>query len=465
MSEKIPGSFRDPSGFLFVQNGTLFRQINNCYKEDYDALMGTGVYEQLVKKSYLISHQEVPVKAANATEVYKIIKPEKLAFISYPYEWSFSQIKDAALLTLDIQLLALGKNLSLKDASAYNIQFRKGRPILIDTLSFERLKENQPWVAYRQFCQHFLAPLALMAKTDVSLNQLFCTNIDGVPLSLASRLLPLRAKCSFTLFVHLYLHAKSQLKNAGKGIHKKTFEGTFSKNAFIALIDNLKTAIDKLRLRPEHTEWIDYYDENNNYEKKGLVLKENIIEKFMQKVQAIMMTWDLGANTGRFSRIAAKYSKMVCAWDMDPACVEANYLQIKKNNEKSILPLLLNLATPSPAIGWNNTERMSLRDRGPADMILALGLIHHLAISNNLPLDTIAHFLHGLTHYLIIEFVPKSDSQVIKLLQSRDDIFPNYDQENFETVFKKYFIIKDRKLIPGTKRMLYLLKKIPVVSG
>jgi len=454
MNTAIAGSFRDPSGFLFEKNGILYRQINSCYRPNYEVFMNSGLYRALVRQAWLIPHEEIEV-AEPDNLVYKVIQPERIDMISYPYEWSFSQLKDAALLTLDIQRMALQKNLSLKDASAYNVQFHKGRPIFIDTLSFERYQEGEPWVAYRQFCQHFLAPLALMAKTDISLNQLLVNNIDGIPLSLAGRLLPFKTRFSISLGLHIHLHARSQIRNAGRSVTEQFSKKTFSKKAFIALIDSLRTSINSLKWVPENTEWIDYYDANNNYQDNAMASKDRIVDAFMQRF-AIHIAWDLGANTGRFSRIAAKYCKMVCAWDIDTACVELNYLACRQKGEEKVLPLLLNLATPSPAIGWGNSERMSLQDRGPADMVLALGLIHHLSISHNLPLEIIARFLAKISNKLIIEFVQKEDSQVKKLLQNRKDIFPGYEQDNFERIFRCHFDLIDQQPIPDSRRTVYL---------
>lgn len=454
--QSIPSSFRDPAGFLFEENGVLYRQINSCYQTHYQALMASGLYNSLVKKRYLIAHEEMDC-SEYVSDAYKTIKPERVACISYPYEWSFSQLKDAALLTLNIQQLALEKGLSLKDASTYNIQFYNGKPILIDTLSFERYQENLPWVAYRQFCQHFLAPLALMAKVDVSLNQLFCTNIDGVPLQLASKLLPLTTYMNFGLAVHIHLHAKAQNKNADKAILDDIKQKTFSKKSFLALIEHLKSTIKGLHWQPKNTEWFDYYDSNNNYVNDALEQKDALVEQYLQIPAFIGTTWDLGANTGRFSHIAAKYSQQVCAWDIDAACVELHYQTIKKHKAKKVLPLLLNLTTPSAAIGWNNEERMSFVGRAPVDMVLALGLIHHLAISNNVPLHKIAQHLSQLANNIIIEFVPKEDSQVIKLLQNREDVFTDYTIESFELIFASYFSIDKKEAIQGTKRTLYFL--------
>ncbi|MFC1593962.1 SAM-dependent methyltransferase, partial [Candidatus Omnitrophota bacterium] len=208
--DNVASSFRDPSGFLFYHNDSLYRQVNVIYKEHYEHLIHSGLYGALVKEGLLIPHVEVDLGLRRSDQGYKIIKPEVVSCISYPHEWSFSQLKDAALTTLTIQKKAMECGMSLKDCSAYNIQFKKGMPIFIDTLSFEKLQADQPWIAYRQFCQHFLAPLALMSYSDIRLNQLFRIYIDGIPLDLASRLLPGRTRFSPALFSHIHLHAKSQ---------------------------------------------------------------------------------------------------------------------------------------------------------------------------------------------------------------------------------------------------------------
>ena len=209
-ANQLSASFRDPSGFLFSQNGILFRQINRTYSEDYARLMDSGLYEKLVKANVLIPHVEVDQAPAEKEAAFKVIQPERVPFISYPYEWSFSQLKDAALATLSIHKRALKLGMSLKDASAYNIQFVHGKAMLIDTLSFEVYKAGEPWTAYKQFCQHFLAPLTLMSYRDIRLSQLLRVYIDGVPLDLVSELLPFKTKFNFGLLTHIHVHASSQ---------------------------------------------------------------------------------------------------------------------------------------------------------------------------------------------------------------------------------------------------------------
>lgn len=455
LNGKHPGSFRDPSGFLFISNGILYRQINFIYKENYDLLMTSGLYEGLVESDQLIRHHEITADNLISGETYKLISPEVISFISYPYEWSFSQLKDAALLTLDIQKKSLALGMSLKDCSAYNIQFKNGRPIFIDTLSFEKYNEGLPWVAYRQFCQHFLAPLALMSYKDISLNQLLRTNIDGIPLGLASRLLPGSTKLRFSLLTHIHLHAKSQKHYADKKI--KADSKKISKLSMRGLIDNLESAIKGLSWNPTGTEWAEYYQETN-YSSVMLDQKKELVEKYIKKTEPETV-WDLGANTGLFSDLAANRGIGTISFDVDPSCVELNYRECVKHHKKNVLPLLLDLTNPSPAIGWNNEERMSLTERGPADTILALALIHHLAISNNVPLVKIAEFFAGIGQNLIIEFVPKSDSMVQRLLTTREDVFPNYTQADFEEEFGRFFNIQSAQKIKDSERTIYLMEK------
>jgi len=454
---RVSCSFRDPSGFLFWRDGVLYRQVNDSYRENYDFLVESGLLQNLFKEHLLIPHREVD-DGEGYGQAYKILKPEIVSFVSYPYEWSFSQLKDAALLTLEIQKKALALGMILKDASAYNVQFLKGKPIFIDTLSFEKYEEGKPWVAYRQFCQHFLAPLALMAFRDVRLNQLLRVHLDGIPLDLASSLLPIRAKVRLGFFSHLYLHSKSQKHYANKQVRVGEQKYKIKKFSLLGLIDSLESTIKKLKWNPGGTEWGDYYG-NTNYQQESFKQKKKLVEEFLSQIKPSTV-WDLGANTGEFSRIAADQGVPTISFDIDPAAVEKNYRLVKERGEENILPLLADLTNPSPALGWQGQERMSLIERGPADAVLALALIHHLAISNNLPFSKIAHFFSQICDKnLIIEFVPKTDSNAQRLLATREDIFPNYTVEYFEAAFEPYFLIRQRKRIENSERIVYLLER------
>ena len=452
----VESSFRDPSGFLFYLDGILYRQINQSYKQDYEHLMDSGLYKSLIDSNRLISHEEVDIQPLNPDKSYKIIKPEKISFISYPYEWCFSQLKHAAIATLEIQKTAMDFGMTLKDCSAYNIQFHQGKPILIDTLSFETYKEDQTWQAYRQFCQHFLAPLALMSQKDIRLNQLLRIYIDGIPLDLVSKLLPLRSRSSFSLFAHIHAHSKSQKHFESKS-DPSIKERKMGRRSFLGVVESLYNGVKKLNWNPSGTEWGDYYTDTN-YSKLAFEQKKKIIELFLDKVKP-KTVWDLGANIGIFSRIASQKGIETKSFDIDPVAVEKNYLESVEKNETKLLPLLLDLANPSPDIGWENLERSSLVNRGPADMVMALALIHHLVVSNNLPMKKISQFMKKICNYLIIEFIPKTDSQVQRLLATREDIFDDYNLENFENEFKRNFNLLDSVKLQDSQRFLYLMQK------
>ncbi len=419
--------------------------------------MDSGLYERLVKAGMLIPHIEADQAPLESESSFKVIQPERVPFISYPYEWSFGQLKDAALATLSIHRRALKAGMSLKDASAYNIQFVRGKAALIDTLSFESYEEGQPWVAYRQFCQHFLAPLALMALKDVRLSQLLRVYIDGVPLDLASALLPSKTRFNFGLLTHIYLHADAQKKYSGEDV-KSRRGGSMNRNAMVGLIESLESAVQKLDWTPRGTEWGNYYD-ITNYSDAAFEHKKQLVGEWTKRIKPAL-TWDLGANNGVFSRVAGESGANVISFDIDPAAVEQNYRQVKSAKEGNILPLVLDLTNPSPAIGWANRERDSFGARGPADMVLALAVIHHLAISNNVPLSQVAEFLAETGKWLVIELVPKSDNQTKKLLAAREDIFPNYTRKGFEAAFSERFAIREAVEIRESERVLYLLEKI-----
>jgi ribosomal protein L11 methylase PrmA len=448
------GSFRDPSGFVFFKEGVCYRQINLSYKNNYDLLLESGLYAKLVSEGLLIPHEKVDV-LSTSSNAYLTIRPEPIPFVSYPYEWCFTQFKNAALTTLTILKNALSYDMILKDASAYNIQFYQGQSILIDTLSFEKYQEGEPWAGYKQFCENFLGPLALMAYTDIRLARLLRDHIEGIPLDLTSSLLPKKTYFNFHLAAHIHLHARFQKKHAEKTSATKSSQ-TISKKSLLGLVDSLESAIKKMNLKSEKSEWGDYYSQCAHVPK---IVKEKIalVTEYLDYLKPHSV-WDLGANTGVFSRVASDRGILTISIDGDHNCVENSYLQTLKSGEKNLLPIWIDLNNPSPGIGWENKERKSLWERGPAETILALALIHHLAISNNVPLAKIALLFRNTCLSLIIEFVPKSDSMVQKLLASRQDIFPDYTQKAFENEFSQFFDIIRSEKVGSSERTLYLMK-------
>ena len=453
----LGASFRDPTGFMYREGGVLYRQVNSSSARHYGLLMNGGLYDALVGQSRLIPHQEVDGTSSSA---YKTLRPDVIPYVSYPYEWCFSQLRDAALLTLEIQLTSLSFGMTLKDASAYNVQFIGHRPVFIDTLSFQEYDEGSPWVAYRQFCQHFLGPLALMSHVDVRLRHLLRSFIDGIPLSLASRLLPARTRLRPGLLAHIHLHAASQRQHqAPARPHRRVRAPSLPKGRLIALIENLRATVRGCSAPQEKTEWGDYYRETN-YSPDAMEVKEALVRRMVDAVaDPADLIHDIGANTGRFSRLLAGPGRYVVSHDIDELAVERHYVRNRSEGVEHVLPLLLDLTNPSPSIGWSLEERTSAIERVSRGTVIALALVHHLAISNNVPLDGVAALFHRLANTLIIEFVPKEDSQVQRLLASREDVFPRYTFEEFLRVFSAMFEVREQHHVPGTSRTLFAMRR------
>ncbi len=454
--QRVEGSFRDPSGFVYTRDDTLYRQVNPIFREQFDAFLASGLYDELAGAGMLVAHRPAALERAASPDAYAVLEPERLPFISYPYEWSFGQLKDAAILTLDIQERALNRGQTLRDSSAYNVQFRDGRPVFIDTLSFEPHAEGKPWVAYRQFCEHFYVPLALMSARDVRAGMLLRSYIEGIPLDLGSKLLPRRSWLGMSTLLHVHMHAWAQARYAGAKVSTASRGKTMSRNAVLTLVRGLRTAIQGLDWSPAGTEWADYTTDNN-YSETASGSKRVLVQDFLRKAGARSSVWDMGANTGEYTRAAREVAAHVVSFDVDPAAVERNYRRVRAKSETGILPLLMDVTNPSPGQGWGHTERFSLTERGPADAVLSLALVHHLAIGRNVPLGRIAEFFAGLGKSLIIEFVPKSDSQVKRLLLNRPDIFPDYTKDGFERAFRQVFDVCASEAVAESERWLYLL--------
>jgi hypothetical protein len=452
--ERLSSSFRDDAGYLFTHQGILYRAITPAGRADYELLMKSGLYHSLATENKLIAHQEVTLP--DQKDAVKVLQPNRIPFISYPYEWSFSQLQDAALLTLDIQTQALKKGLSLKDASFFNIQFQGSSPVFIDTLSFEERKDT-PWVAYRQFCQHFLGPLVLMAHKNPTMNRDLVAYIDGFSLDMLSRLLPLKDKVKPSLFLHLVMHASSQRKyDKTQKVQVKANSGlaTFGLIKQLSLVDSLYSLIEGLCLAKEKTQWGDYATQTDHYSSEAEVFKKGFVEHFLDRL-APKSVWDFGGNIGNYSRLASARRIYSVCLDGDYLAVEKNYLTSKQEKNEYILPLLMDLSNPTPAVGWANQERHSLLQRGPADLVLCLALVHHLRITANIPFESILSFMASSGRNIVIEFVPKEDGMAQKLLCSREDIFHDYTRDCFENLFRKYFAIIATQPIPGASRVLY----------
>jgi hypothetical protein len=454
-----PASFRDPAGFVFRRGDVLFRQVQPPGADDWKAFSESGLADRLVADGLMVAHEEVGTELAAADGAAAVIRPDRIGFISYPYEWCFSQLKEAALLTLELQSRALDAGMRLKDASAYNIQFSGGRPIHIDTLSFERAPDTEPWPAYRQFCEHFLAPLALMAHRDVRCGLMLREFIDGIPLDLATSLLPGRTRFNFGLLSHLRMHAGAQRRAArsvpGKGESTPSAR-TVSPTGQRALLDSLRRTVGGLRWDPTG-HWAEYAT-TTSYSEAATASKGDIVRAMLAAVGGAR-AWDVGANTGVYSQMAAETGYDVIAWDQDAGSVEAHWRRVRDGAQPRVLPLVLDLSNPSPSLGWGLSERGSFLDRDTPDVALGLALVHHLAIGNNVPLPGVARLFARMAPHAIVEFVPKEDPMVRHLLSSRRDIFDGYTLEGFRDAFGTDFEILREEPVADSPRTLFLLRR------
>lgn len=457
--KKAPGSFRDPSGFVWEEEGKIYRTITEFYRPHWEK--AEPFLKQMIKEDLIQPFEET----TPFTGTWKTIEVKRLPFISYPYEWSYDQLKDAALLTLKLQRKALKKGLILKDASVYNIQFDGAKPVFIDHLSFEVWQEGNPWGAYRQFCSHFLAPLALMSGVDLRCGLMMRLFIDGIPLDMASTMLPMKKKMNPGIHFHIVTHAKMQDKYSDtKKAEGKTKSVKITKDYLINLAAQLERMIkDKAFQLPEvETVWGNYY-ENTNYTEAAEEEKFKMVKELAQKFRGTGIAVDLGANNGRYTRAIAPFFQYALAVDMDPLAVNQNYKMLKRDKETNILPLLIDLSNPSPGIGFNNLERPEFKERCKGDFVIALALIHHLRVTAGIPLSLIAEFFASMINeggVLVLEFVPKEDSQMEKLLAMREDVFYDYSLEGCKEAFQPWFDCEEIRAIKESKRHILVLKKM-----
>lgn len=449
-------SFRDPSGYMYYDQGILRRAINPIYFQQYKKLTESGCYAALIKKGLLIKHEET-----FASEEKIVITPEVIPFITNPYEWSFDQYKHAALLTLQLQKYALSKGFILKDASAYNITFHQGSAIFIDSLSFDFYEEDTPWRAYKQFITHFLGPLLLAKYHGTEMLKLMQMHIDGIPVKLLASLLPWKTRLNPTIYTNIHLLAKLESKHSDD-YKAETKVAKLSKKAQNNILESLFNFIKKLELN-ESSEWGDYYNKTN-YDPEAFDAKKTLIRNWVKPLAPKRMI-DIGGNDGTFARTVISEVPHIIVTDIDSNAVNHNYKQLRNNHETNMLPFVCDVLQPAPGIGFNNTERESLIERlnkYAPDVTLALALIHHITLSGNVPFEKSAEFFAKFSKRLIIEFPTREDSWVESLLVRKREFinhFDFYNEDNFEKGFLAYFQIERKEVIAGTSRILYLMKR------
>ncbi|MFL2852755.1 MAG: class I SAM-dependent methyltransferase [Candidatus Pelagibacter sp.] len=454
-----PGSFRDPAGRIFYDGDEVYRELSETGIKRFTFLKKNNLINELINEKFLISTKECDKKS---NENYKIdqnkilLKHEKINFISYPYEWTFTQLKDAAIFHLDLQIYLLTKNAKLIDASAYNIQFKNNKPIFIDVLSIDEYKQGEYWYAHKQFCENFLNPLVLSAKKGVSFNNLYRGNLEGVYTHEIAPLLSIKDFLSPTLFFHIYLLNKLEEKSKidpKKTNNKISALKKFTKKSYHNILKQLKNYIQGLDNKKTISNW-DKYSEKNTYNPKEEEKKLEIIKSFIDNNNPNFLG-DLGCNEGKYSEYASSQKKIkVVGVDFDLNVLDRAYIKSKKNN-LNFFPIYADFSNPSNDLGWNEVERKSFFKRSKFDAIIALALIHHLVIAKNIPLDQVLRWLVSLAPVGLIEFVPKKDPTSQIMLKLKGDIFPEYTEKNFTDRLSQIADIKKITLVTDTERKIY----------
>lgn len=447
-----PGSFRDRDGRVFVQGGGVFRLISKEALLDWRALRETTFFRRSVERGELIATSE----AEGLAEVViggawgGVLQHAKVSFISYPYEWSFGMLRDAALLQLELLGAALEEGLNLKDGSAYNVQWRGAKPVFIDILSFQRFDGRPFWPGYRQFCQMFLNPLMVQAWRSIAFQPLLRGSLEGITPRQCRRMLSTRDLLRRGVLTHVVLH--SQLEGmTGSGL--RVDGPRQGPQAIQHNVRGLQRIVRGLEWRPGRSAWSDYA-QSNSYSGDDHAAKRRFVEE-VASARRRHLVFDLGSNTGEYARLAADHADLVVAMDADAVAVDRMYQDLVKSGVANVQPLVFDLADPSPGLGWRNRERRPLEERGRPDLVLSLAVLHHLVLGRNLPLVEVLDWFAGLTQELVIEFVNLDDPMVRLMLANRRDRDPDYTLERFEKLVQERFRVVRRLTLPSGTRTLF----------
>lgn len=455
--EGVAGSFRDPSGQVFSLDGRILRTVTDFAVEEYESLRSCGFLQRHAESGRVISAQEVDKCGLGqaAEDARYVLEHPRLPIVSYPYEWPFESLKAAALAHLDLQLEALQNNIVLTDASAYNVQFLGVEPIFIDYLSFRRYRPGEYWSGHRQFCEQFLNPLLLRTLFELYPNAWYRGSQEGITAVELSRLLRWHHKVRPNLLMHVVLPARFQLAaTKGEGTRAQTApQRELPKSAYHSMLSQMRHWIARLEPRDKSpTVWADY-DHAHNYTDADHEAKGTFIAEFVGTTKPDML-WDLGCNTGEYSELAlASGAGAVIGFDIDQQALDQAFKRGVARGLK-FTPLYLDAANPSPSQGWDGSERSALKDRADADALLALAFVHHLAIGRNVPLARVLSWLVSLAPQGVIEFVPKTDPQVQRMLALREDIFPDYSEEHFVDLLQGTARIVRRQKLSADGRLL-----------
>jgi len=459
------GSFRDRDGRIYRSEGRIFRGLSPRALAAFDTLTQTRFYSKYLDEGKLIGScrlesADVPLPEGIREQWAGFLEHPRIPIISYPYEWTFGMLRDAAALQLELVEAALLENMSLKDATAYNIQFIAGKPVFIDIASFEPQEVGAPWAGYRQFCELFLFPLMLQAYKRLDFQPFLRSRLDGVSVQTAAGLFGLRDRFRRGVLSHVWLQAKLERRygRTEQNVKSKLKSAGFNREMILANVRKLRRLVDRLEWQDGESEW-GHYEALHNYSDEDHRRKEAFVDESIAASGA-QVVWDLGCNTGQFSKIAARHADQVLAMDLDHLSVERLYRDIRHDGLENILPLVQNIADPSPKQGWRLQERSDLPGRSQPDLVLCLALIHHVVITANIPLAEFVDWLADLGPNLVIEYVSRKDDKVQALLRNKVDLYSDYSRESLEAALRRRFEIRDTLELDSGNRFLYWATRV-----
>ena len=446
---------------MFYRGDRVLRGLDRHSFDDWTALSSSPLFARLVAEGKVVGTRVAddvdPTLDGLHRGVVAVLEHDVVPFVSYPYEWPFGMLRDAALLQLELVRRALDADLMLKDSSPYNVQWHGTSPVFIDIGSFERLPENEPWAGYRQFCMLFLYPLLIQAYCGVPFQPWLRGSLAGITPTECANVIRGRRRLHRGVLTHVVLHGQLERRYAGSGgeATRELRSAGFRKELIAANIRKLEKLVGRLEWKPSASAWSGY-EATTSYTEADAERKERFIADVVE-VEQPRLVWDLGCNEGRHARIAAATADVVVALDSDAAVVDRLYRELRREGNANILPLVGDVVDPSPALGWRGLERRPLQSRGAPDLTLALALIHHVVISGNVPVSEFLDWLWGLGGALAIEFPTPGDPMVGRLLaRKRAHDHPDYRTEWFEQCLEERFeVVRSESLAEGTRRLYH----------
>jgi SAM-dependent methyltransferase len=459
-----PASFRDPASSVFYSNGRVLRGLSQRGAADWSRLAESEFFPRLVAEHKAVTTTVIERGSLPDDEPWEryevVLEHERIPFVSYPYEWTFEMLRDAAVLHLEILLAALDGGMTLKDGSAFNVQWRGAAPTFIDIGSFA--PGGGPWVGYRQFCQTFLYPLLVEAHLGVPFQRFLLGHLDGLEPGDMRRLFGGRRRFKKGVFRNVYLHSVMQdrVTRSTQSVQQDLKKAGFSTELTKAIATKLLKLVRRLRSKRSGSNWSEYRD-TCSYSDVERAAKERFVEDAVRACRPGLV-WDLGCNDGAYARLAAAHAGYVVAVDADDVVVDRLYRTLRADGPANVLPLVMNLVDPSPGRGWRNHERRPFTDRGAPDLVLGLALVHHLAIAANVPLPEVVAWLRSFDCPVVVEFVAPEDPMAQRLLANKPPgLHDDYRPDTFEPMLERQFTVEQREALPGGTRTLYLATPRP----